>query len=76
MKMIEINNIYVIYFIHWGLKVLAQQLNKFLRRLEIINTNAETARNDLSTIHDIDHDLSTIIIDNDLSTVHDDFRKK
>jgi len=27
-------------------------VNKFLRRLELINTNVETARNDLPIIHD------------------------
>ena len=27
-------------------------MNKFLRRLELINTNVETARNDLPIIHD------------------------
>jgi len=29
-----------------------QRVNKFLRRLELINTNRETARNDLPIIHD------------------------
>ena len=56
--------------------MLAQRLDKFLRRPEIINTNAETARNDLPTIHDIDNELSTIIIDNDLYAMRDTFRKK
>ena len=49
MKMNGMNNIYVIQFIHRCFKVLAWQGDKFFSRLEMINTNVETAGNVLST---------------------------
>jgi len=47
MKMNEMNIIYVSL-----LNVLSWRVNKFLRQIELINTNVETARYDLPTIHD------------------------
>ena len=47
MKMNEMYNIYVVQFIQRCLKVLSWQVNQFLRRLELSNTNVETAGNDL-----------------------------
>jgi len=50
MKMNKMNSIYVIQFIHRCLST--QRMKKFLRRLELINTNVETDRNDLPIFPD------------------------
>ena len=55
MKIIEMNNICLLLFVHWCLKVLSKRVSKLLRRLELINANVETARNDLSIVYETFH---------------------